>query len=50
MSGDRHSYCDQLKQGLIEIDVELKVKVNEHMQNDLKLRKCLETKVDIFKG
>jgi ATP-dependent Lon protease len=72
----------ELKQSLIEIDVELEVKVNEHMHdreirvdngwvvkigrgldfyqkpdnwfsigvNDLMLRKCLETKVDIFKG
>lgn len=71
----------ELKQSLIEIDVELEVKVNEHMHdreiridngwtikigrgldfyqkpdnwfgigvNDLTLRKCLETKVDIFK-
>ena len=72
----------ELKQSLIEIDVELEVKVNEHMHdreiridngwivkigrgldfyqkpdnwfgigvNDLTLRKCLETKVDIFRG
>ena len=71
----------ELKQSLIEIDVELEVKVNEHMHdreiridngwvikigrgldfyqkpdswygigvNDLTLRKCLETKVDIFR-
>lgn len=72
----------ELKQSLIEIDVELEVKVNEHMHdreirvdngwvikigrgldyyqkpdnwfaigvNDLALRKCLETKIDIFKS
>jgi ATP-dependent Lon protease len=72
----------ELKQSLIEIDVELEVKVNEHMHdreiridngwtikigrgldfyqkpdnwfgigvNDLTLRKCLETKVDVFRG
>lgn len=72
----------ELKQSLIEVDVELEVKVNEHMHdreiridngwvvkigrgldfyqkpdnwfgigvNDLMLRKCLETKVDIFRG
>jgi ATP-dependent Lon protease len=72
----------ELKQSLIEIDVELEVKVNDHMHdreirvdngwvikigrgldyyqkpdnwfaigvNDLALRKCLETKIDIFKS
>lgn len=72
----------ELKQSLLEMDIELDIKVNEHMHdreiridngwtikigrgldffqrpdswfgvgaNDLGLRKCLETKVDIFKG
>ncbi len=72
----------ELKQSLLEMDVELDIKVNEHMHdreiridngwvvkvgrgldffqkpdswfsvgtNDLSLRKCLETKVDIFKA
>lgn len=72
---------NELKQSLIELDIELDLKVNEHMHdreiridngwtvkigrgldffqkpdswfsvgtNDLSLRKCLETKVDIFK-
>ncbi|EKA3900135.1 TIGR02688 family protein [Vibrio cholerae] len=71
---------NELKQSLIELDIELELKVNEHMHdreiridngwtvkigrgldffqkpdswfsvgtNDLSLRKCLETKVDIF--
>ncbi len=71
----------ELKQSLLELDIELDLKVNEHMHdreiridngwtvkigrgldffqkpdswfsvgtNDLSLRKCLETKVDIFK-
>ena len=71
----------ELKQSLLELDIELELKVNEHMHdreiridngwtikigrgldffqrpdswfgvgaNDLNLRKCLETKVDIFK-
>ena len=71
----------ELKQSLLELDIELEFKVNEHMHdreiridngwtvkigrgldffqrpdswfgvgaNDLNLRKCLETKVDIFK-
>lgn len=71
----------ELKQSLIEMDIELELKVNEHMHdreiridngwtikigrgldffqkpdswfsvgaNDLSIRKCLETKVDIFK-
>ena len=71
----------ELKQSLLEMDIELDLKVNEHMHdreiridngwvvkigrgldffqkpdswysigtNDLMLRKCLETKVDIFK-
>jgi ATP-dependent Lon protease len=73
---------DELKQSLIEIDVELEVKLNPNIHdreiridngwvvkigrgldfyqkpggwfevgaNDLSLRKCLETKVDIFRG
>lgn len=73
---------DELKQSLLELDVELEVKLNPNMHdreiridngwivkigrgldfyqkpggwfevgtNDLTLRKCLETKVDIFKG
>lgn len=72
----------ELKQSLMEMDIELELKVNEHMHdreiridsgwtikigrgldffqkpdswfsvgtNDLMLRKCLETKVDIFKS
>ena len=72
----------ELKQSLLELDIELDLKVNEHMHdreiridngwtvkigrgldffqkpdswfgvgtNDLSLRKCLETKVDIFKA
>ncbi|QBL08843.1 BREX system Lon protease-like protein BrxL [Rheinheimera sp. D18] len=72
----------ELKQSLLEIDIELDVKINEHMHdremridngwvikigrgldffqkpdswfgigtNDLSLRKCLETKVDIYKA
>lgn len=71
----------ELKQSLLELDIELELKVNEHMHdreiridngwtikigrgldfyqkpdswfgvgaNDLSIRKCLETKVDIFK-
>jgi ATP-dependent Lon protease len=73
---------DELKQSLIELDVELEVKINENLHDreiridngwiikigrgldffqkpdswfgigvtDLTLRKCLETKVDIFKA
>ena len=73
---------DELKQSLLELDVELKVKLNSNIHdreirldngwiikigrgldfyqkpggwfevgaNDLSLRKCLETKVDIFRG
>lgn len=73
---------DELKQSLLELDIELEVKLNPNMHdreiridngwvvkigrgldfyqkpggwfevgtNDLTLRKCLETKVDIFKG
>ena len=73
---------DELKQSLLELDVELKVKLNPNIHdreirldngwiikigrgldfyqkpggwfevgaNDLSLRKCLETKVDIFRG
>ena len=73
---------DELKQSLLEIDIELTVKVNENMHdreiridngwvikigrgldfyqrpeswfgvgaNDLSLRPCLETKVDIFRA
>ena len=73
---------DELKQSLLELDVELEVKLNPNMHdreiridngwvvkigrgldffqkpggwfevgaNDLSLRKCLETKVDIFRG
>ncbi|MGX5914821.1 BREX system Lon protease-like protein BrxL [Aliidiomarina sp. Khilg15.8] len=72
---------NELKQSLLELDIELDLKVNEHMHdreiridngwtikigrgldffqkpdswfsvgtNDLSLRKCLETKVDVFK-
>ena len=72
---------DELKQSLLEVDVELQVSINEHLHdreirlnngwtikigrgldfyqrpdswygigsNDVSLRKCLETKVDIFK-
>lgn len=72
----------ELKQSLLEIDIELDIKINEHMHdreiridngwvvkigrgldffqkpdswfgigtNDLSLRKCLETKVDIYKA
>ena len=72
----------ELKQSLLEIDIELDLKINEHMHdreiridngwvvkigrgldffqkpdswfgigtNDLSLRKCLETKVDIYKA
>jgi len=58
----------ELKQSLMEMDIELELKVNEHKigrgldffqkpdswfsvgTNDLMLRKCLETKVDIFKS
>ena len=71
----------ELKQSLLELDIELELKVNEHMHdreiridngwtvkigrgldffqkpdswfgigaNDLNLRKCLETKVDVYK-
>lgn len=70
----------ELKQSLLDVDIELDIKINEHMHdreiridngwtikigrgldfyqkpdswfgigsNDLSLRKCLETKVDIF--
>lgn len=73
---------EELKQSLIEIDVQLDVKINENLHdreirinngwsikmgrgldfyqkpdswygigsNDLSLRKCLETKIDIFKS
>ena len=73
---------DELKQSLLELDVELEVKLNPNIHdreirldngwiikigrgldfyqkpegwfevgaNDLSLRKCLETKVDIFRG
>lgn len=72
----------ELKQSLLELDIELELKINEHMHdreiridngwtikigrgldffqrpdswfgvgsNDLNLRKCLETKIDVFKA
>jgi ATP-dependent Lon protease len=78
---DIHAKLDELKQSLLEMDIELDIKLNPNMHdreiridngwiikigrgldfyqkptswfevgaNDLSFRKCLETKVDIFK-